>query len=220
MLLISFSLWLCAMKGTNWGIRIQLSQLSHRDMNRKEAVMLIYKCINSQCQNLELSEGSWWPSFTCNVPNATVSLISLWLALHTHFPSTYTTFLFLLMWLSRSYFSFTKGEQDEDHFSNKIQKKMFTHVPLHATLQNRASCWVKVLFTLRSGRNCTLSLTYIFKHTSLKCIIPKMTSNCWAEVIHSQKDTRCNSKVVKTGYAWTEIKRLLNAKDWPGFICV
>lgn len=44
-----------------------------------------------------------------------------------------------------------------------------------------------------------LICTYVFKHTSLKCRAPKIISECWAEVIHGQKDTWCNSEVVKTG---------------------
>lgn len=220
MLLTPFTLWLCAMEGTSWGIRIQLSQLSHRNMNRKEAVKLIYKCVNYQCQNLELSEGSWWASFTWSVPNATGSFTSLWLCLHTSLIHTLASSSSSYAFLSHT--SLSQSEQDEDHFSNKtkFKKNVYTYVPLHATLLNRASCWIEVLFTSRIGKILHWVCTYIFKLTSLKCRTPKITSECWAEVIHGQKDTWCSSEVVKTGYAWTEIKGLLNAKDWPGFICV
>lgn len=161
MLLIPFTLWLCAMEGTSWGIRIQLSQLSHRNMNRKEAVKLIYKCINYQCQNLELSEGSWWASFTWSIPNATGFFLS-GLCLHTSLIHTLTSSSSSYAFLSHT--SLSQSEQDEDHFSNKTKfKKMFTHM-CHCMPHSR----IEYLVELRSYLLLELEEFYIeSQHISL-----------------------------------------------------
>lgn len=167
-------------------------------MSRKEAVTLIYKCINYQCQNLELSEPSWWASFTCNIPNPE-ALLHPSGCTYTHFPNMYTCFSFLLLGLSQSYFSFMKGEQDEDHFSNKIQTKMFTHIRGCMPLSR-----IEHLVELRSYLFLEVAefarwvCIYIL-NTPLKCRTPKITSERWAEVIHGQKDTCAIMKWWKQG---------------------